>query len=455
MRFAIAIVAAAFALNVAVSAQEAGTSVSSAPAQLRELPSLAPLVKKVTPSVVNIAIRGRIAQAQNPLLNDPFFRRFFNVPDQPAEREIQAAGSGVIVDAAKGLIVTNNHVVEHADQITVTLSDGRQLDGEPVGTDPETDIAIVRVPAENLTAITLGNSDELQVGDYVVAVGNPFGIGQTITQGIVSALRRTGLGIEGYEDFIQTDASINPGNSGGALVNLRGELVGINTAIIGPSGGNVGIGFAIPINMARDVMDQLVEFKEVRRGQLGVMIQDLTQDIAKAMGLSGSHTGAVVSRVEPGSAAEGAGLKAGDIITAIGKVLVRNSSDLRNKIGLLRVGDAVDLTVLRNGKEMSLRATLAKRATPRLQGEDVSPMLDGVVLGQAGSNVEASGVEIISVKVGSRAADAGLRKGDVIVSVNQELVTGIDDFSAKVKQSSKQILINVLRNGSALFILLE
>jgi len=455
MRFAIAIVAAAFALNVAVSAQEAGTSVSSAPAQLRELPSLAPLVKKVTPSVVNIAIRGRIAQAQNPLLNDPFFRRFFNVPDQPAEREIQAAGSGVIVDAAKGLIVTNNHVVEHADQITVTLSDGRQLDGEPVGTDPETDIAIVRVPAENLTAITLGNSDELQVGDYVVAVGNPFGIGQTITQGIVSALRRTGLGIEGYEDFIQTDASINPGNSGGALVNLRGELVGINTAIIGPSGGNVGIGFAIPINMARDVMDQLVEFKEVRRGQLGVMIQDLTQDIAKAMGLSGSHTGAVVSRVEPGSAAEGAGLKAGDIITAIGKVLVRNSSDLRNKIGLLRVGDAVDLTVLRNGKEMSLRATLAKRVTPRLQGEDVSPMLDGVVLGQAGSNVEASGVEIISVKAGSRAADAGLRKGDVIVSVNQELVTGIDDFSAKVKQSSKQILINVLRNGSALFILLE
>jgi serine protease Do/serine protease DegQ len=324
-----------------------------------------------------------------------------------------------------------------------------------VGTDPETDIAIVRVPAENLTAITLGNSDELQVGDYVVAVGNPFGIGQTITQGIVSALRRTGLGIEGYEDFIQTDASINPGNSGGALVNLRGELVGINTAIIGPSGGNVGIGFAIPINMARDVMDQLVEFKEVRRGQLGVMIQDLTQDIAKAMGLSGSHTGAVVSRVEPGSAAEGAGLKAGDIITAIGKVLVRNSSDLRNKIGLLRVGDAVDLTVLRNGKEMSLRATLAKRVTPRLQGEDVSPMLDGVVLGQAGSNVEASGVEIISVKAGSRAADAGLRKGDVIVSVNQELVTGIDDFSAKVKQSSKQILINVLRNGSALFILLE
>jgi serine protease Do/serine protease DegQ len=455
MRFAIAMVAAAFALNVAVSAQDPGTSVLSAPVQLRELPSLAPLVKKVTPSVVNIAIKGRIAQAQNPLLNDPFFRRFFNVPDQPAEREIQAAGSGVIVDAAKGLIVTNNHVVENADQITVTLFDGRQLDGEPVGTDPETDIAIVRVPAENLTAITLGNSDELQVGDYVVAVGNPFGIGQTITQGIVSALRRTGLGIEGYEDFIQTDASINPGNSGGALVNLRGELVGINTAIIGPSGGNVGIGFAIPINMARDVMDQLVEFKEVRRGQLGVMIQDLTQDIAKAMGLSGSHTGAVVSRVEPGSAAEGAGLKAGDIITAIGKVLVRNSSDLRNKIGLLRVGDAVDLTVLRNGKEMSLRATLAKRVTPRLQGEDVSPMLDGVVLGQAGSNVEASGVEIISVKAGSRAADAGLRKGDVIVSVNQELVTGIDDFSAKVKQSSKQILINVLRNGSALFILLE
>lgn len=455
MRFVILMVAAAFTLNVAVSAQDAGTTVMPPSGQLQELPSLAPVVKKVTPSVVNIAIKGRIAQAQNPLLNDPFFRQFFNVPEQPAEREIQAAGSGVIIDATKGLIITNNHVVENADEITVTLSDGQQLDGKTLGTDPETDIAVVRVPAENLTAITLGNSDQLQVGDYVVAIGNPFGIGQTITHGIVSALRRTGLGIEGYEDFIQTDASINPGNSGGALVNLRGELVGINTAIIGPSGGNVGIGFAIPINMARDVVAQLVEFKEVRRGQLGVMIQDLTPDLAKAMGLTSINAGAVISRVESGSAAESAGLKAGDIVTAINKVMVRNSADLRNKIGLLRVGESVDLTILRKGKEMSLQATLAKRMAPRLQGGDLSPLLDGVVLGQAVRNTQASGVEIISVRSGSKAADAGLRKGDIIVSVNQEPVAGLDDFSAKVKPDAAQLLINVLRNGSALFILLE
>lgn len=455
MRFVILMVAAAFTLNVAVSAQDAGTTVMPPSGQLQELPSLAPVVKKVTPSVVNIAIKGRIAQAQNPLLNDPFFRQFFNVPEQPAEREIQAAGSGVIIDATKGLIITNNHVVENADEITVTLSDGQQLDGKTLGTDPETDIAVVRVPAENLTAITLGNSDQLQVGDYVVAIGNPFGIGQTITHGIVSALRRTGLGIEGYEDFIQTDASINPGNSGGALVNLRGELVGINTAIIGPSGGNVGIGFAIPINMARDVVAQLVEFKEVRRGQLGVMIQDLTPDLAKAMGLTSINAGAVISRVESGSAAESAGLKAGDIVTAINKVMVRNSADLRNKIGLLRVGESVDLTILRKGKEMSLQATLAKRMAPRLQGGDLSPLLDGVVLGQAVRNTQASGVEIISVRSGSKAADAGLRKGDIIVSVNQEPVAGLDDLSTKVKRDASQLLINVLRNGSALFILLE
>lgn len=455
MRFVILMVAAAFTLNVAVSAQDAGTTVMPPSGQLQELPSLAPVVKKVTPSVVNIAIKGRIAQAQNPLLNDPFFRQFFNVPEQPAEREIQAAGSGVIIDATKGLIITNNHVVENADEITVTLSDGQQLDGKTLGTDPETDIAVVRVPAENLTAITLGNSDQLQVGDYVVAIGNPFGIGQTITHGIVSALRRTGLGIEGYEDFIQTDASINPGNSGGALVNLRGELVGINTAIIGPSGGNVGIGFAIPINMARDVVAQLVEFKEVRRGQLGVMIQDLTPDLAKAMGLTSINAGAVISRVESGSAAESAGLKAGDIVTAINKVMVRNSADLRNKIGLLRVGESVDLTILRKGKEMSLQATLAKRMAPRLQGGDLSPLLDGVVLGQAVRNTQASGVEIISVRSGSKAADAGLRKGDIIVSVNQEPVAGLDDLSTKVKRDASQLLINVLRNGSAFFILLE
>ena len=321
----------------AASSPQAQQAVPLAGSQGAAIPSLAPLVKKVTPSVVNIAVKGRIAQEQNPLLNDPFFRKFFNVPETPAEREISAAGSGVIVDAREGLIVTNHHVVEHADEISVTLTDGRHFQAKRVGADPDTDVAIIRVPAEHLVAIPLGDSDKLEVGDYVVAIGNPFGIGQTVTQGIVSALRRTGLGIKGYEDFIQTDAPINPGNSGGALVSLRGELVGINTAIVGPSGGNVGIGFAIPANMVREVMDQLVRYGEVRRGRLGIAVQDLTVELGDAMGLPAHQSGAVVANVETGSAAERAGLKTGDVITSIDKTPVRSASDLRNKIGLLRV----------------------------------------------------------------------------------------------------------------------
>lgn len=326
-----------------------------------DLPSLAPIVKKVTPGVVNIAIKGRVAQEQNPLLRDPVLRRFFNLPDKPAEREIQAVGSGVIIDAGAGLIITNNHVVERADAIAVTLFDGRQLEGTRIGSDSETDIALVKVQPQNLTAIPFGDSDKLEVGDFVVAIGNPFRLGQTVTSGIVSGLRRSGLGIEQYEDFIQTDASINPGNSGGALVNLRGELVGINTAIVGPSGGNVGIGFAIPVNMARTVVDQIVKFGEVRRGRLGIAIQDLTPELARQKGVAASQSGALVATVEAGSAAERAGLKVGDVVVAVGGAPVRNSSDLRNKIGLLRIGDQVELSVLRDGRSISIRATVAER----------------------------------------------------------------------------------------------
>ena len=238
----------------------------------QDIPTLAPLLERVTPGVVNIAVRGHVAIQTIPLLEDPFFRRFFDLPEQPKEREFRAAGSGVIVDTQNGYIVTNNHVVENAEEITVTLRDGRRLKAKPVGTDPEADVAVIKVVPETLTALPLGDFEALKVGDFVIAVGNPFGLGQTVTSAVVSALGRSGLGIEGYEDFIQTDASINPGNSGGALVNLRGELIGINTAILGPSGGNVGIGFAIPINMARAIMDQLIRHGEVRRGQLGVQI---------------------------------------------------------------------------------------------------------------------------------------------------------------------------------------
>ncbi|MBD3670046.1 MAG: trypsin-like peptidase domain-containing protein, partial [Gammaproteobacteria bacterium] len=248
--------------------------------QGQELPTLAPMLEQATPSVVNINTRSKVRVQNNPLLDDPFFRHFFNVPEQPRERSAQSLGSGVIIDADKGYIVTNNHVIDKADEIQVTLRDGRTYDAELVGTDPETDVAVIRIEADNLNAVPMADSDTLRVGDFVVAIGNPFGLGQTVTSGIVSALGRSGLGIEGYEDFIQTDASINPGNSGGALVNLKGELIGINTAIFSQSGGNIGIGFAIPVNMARDVVDQLVRHGEVRRGILGVQAQDLTPQLA-------------------------------------------------------------------------------------------------------------------------------------------------------------------------------
>ncbi|MCG8324629.1 MAG: trypsin-like peptidase domain-containing protein, partial [Thiotrichales bacterium] len=248
----------------------------------QKLPSLAPMLEQVTPAVVNIATEGKVQLQQNPLFLDPFFRRFFDLPNMPAERKTQSLGSGVIVDSGRGLILTNNHVIANAHQITVTLRDGRQLDAELVGTDPETDVAVIKVPGNKLTDIKVADSDALRVGDFVVAIGNPFGLGQTVTSGIISALSRSGLGIEGYEDFIQTDASINPGNSGGALVNLRGELVGINTAIFSQSGGNIGIGFAIPANLALNIMEQLVETGEVERGFLGVHAQDLSPELAEA-----------------------------------------------------------------------------------------------------------------------------------------------------------------------------
>ena len=315
------------------------------------VPSLAPMLSRITPGVVNIAVRGRVKE-QNPLLQDPFFRRFFNLPQnqQPEERETQATGSGVIVDAAQGYVLTNGHVVENATRIEVTTKDNRRLTARLIGTDADTDIAVLQIPTGNLTAVPLGDSDRLQVGDFVLAIGNPFGLGQTVTSGIVSALGRSGLGIEGYEDFIQTDASINPGNSGGPLVNLRGECVGINTAILAPGGGNIGIGFAVQINMARRVMDQLIRYGDVKRGRIGVAIKDLTPDLAQTMNTAYT-AGAVIDRVDAGSPAERAGLRGGDLVVAVNGVAVRSGNQLRNMIGLTRIGDEVELTVDRKGAE--------------------------------------------------------------------------------------------------------
>jgi Do/DeqQ family serine protease len=318
------------------------------------VPSLAPMLARVTPGVVNIAVRGKV-RAENPLLQDPFFRRFFNLPQrqQTEERETQATGSGVIVDAAQGYVLTNGHVVDNATRIEVTTKDNRRFTAKLVGRDTETDVALLQIPSQNLVAVPIGDSDRLQVGDFVLAVGNPFGLGQTVTSGIVSALGRSGLGIEGYEDFIQTDASINPGNSGGPLVNLLGQVVGINTAILAPGGGNIGIGFAVPVNMARRVMDEIVRYGEVKRGRIGVAIQDLTPELAQAMNTKQTN-GAVIARVEAGSAAEQAGLHSGDLVVAVNGTVVRSGTQLRNMIGLSRIGDQVTLTVDRRGSEYSI-----------------------------------------------------------------------------------------------------
>src|SRR6202050_1634339 len=355
------------------------------PADAAPMPSLAPMVKRVSPAVVNVATRGTIKEKpgqRNPLLDDPFFRRFFDVPPdaKPRERQFQSAGSGVIIDAKNGYIITNHHVVENASEITVTLLDNRSFSAKVVGTDEGADIAVLQAKQPNLVAMALGDSSKLEVGDYVVAIGNPFGLQHTVTAGIVSALGRTGINPDGYEDFIQTDASINPGNSGGALVNLKGELVGINSAILSGSGGNIGIGFAIPVNMAKGVMDQLIKYGQVKRGVLGVNIYPVTPDVAKEFGLSES-SGALVASVTAGSAAERAGIKTGDIITSTNGVVMKDPGELRNPIGMLRVGDKVDIGLLRDGKPRKVTALVAERnEAETASAVEVNAGLDGAEL---------------------------------------------------------------------------
>ncbi|MDH5544561.1 MAG: DegQ family serine endoprotease [Gammaproteobacteria bacterium] len=425
-----------------------------------EEPSLAPMLDVVTPAVVNISTKGHVETQNNPLLSDPFFRRFFNVPEQPRQRETQSLGSGVVVDAARGYVLTNAHVIKDADEITVTLRDRRSLKAKLVGFDKETDVAVIQVDPKKLVEVPFANSDKLRVGDFVVAIGNPFGLGQTVTSGIVSALGRSGLGIEGYEDFIQTDASINPGNSGGALVNLRGELVGINTAILSPGGGgNVGIGFAIPINMAKEIMQQLIDHGEVKRGRLGVYIQDLTPDLASAFGIK-QKEGAVISQIAEGSSAQKAGLKAGDVIISVNEKPVADSSDLRNVIGLLRVGQQVDMEIVRNGKQKDIVAVILEQSQAKIDGEKISSRFSGAVfelteVEDAGRGV-VEGIQVASVQRGSPAASTGLREGDLIISVNRRYVRNFDELKAAVRQSSRRgILMNIQRGDGGLFLLIQ
>ena len=436
-----------------------GSLWASLPAMVdgQEVPSLAPMLERVTPGVVNIASRGRIQVSGNPLLDDPFFRYFFNAPQQPRERTTQSLGSGVIVDAKKGYVLTNNHVIENADEIIVTLRDGRELEAKLVGTDPDSDVAVVQVNAKNLQAVPWGDSDKLRVGDFVVAIGNPFGLGQTVTDGIVSALERSGLGIERFENFIQTNAQINPGNSGGALVDLRGRLIGINTAIIGPSGGNVGIGFAIPSDMARQIMRQLIEHGEVQRGSLGIAMQDINAELARAFGLK-QQRGVVISRVEPGSPADKAGLQAGDIVVEVNERTVRSSADMSNVIGLQRIGQVVEMSVLRDAATVKVKAVIEERPVEKISGKTLHPALDGAVLAEAGAVLNRSdlpGLIITDLKSGSAAFTAGLRKGDIIVSVNRQPIGSVNEAKYLIKRSRGRVLLNIRRGDDALFLVLR
>jgi len=429
-----------------------------------KMPSLAPMLEQSKPAVVNIATHSYVHAQDNPLLNDPFFRHFFNIPqdqqrNRPRQKTKQSLGSGVIFDAKKGLVLTNNHVIQKADEITVSLTDGRSFQAELVGSDPATDVALIKIPAKALTALPLADSDKLRVGDFVVAIGNPFGLGQTVTSGIVSALGRSGLGIEGYEDFIQTDASINPGNSGGALVNLRGELVGINTAIFSPGqqAGNIGIGFAIPSNMVKQITDQLLEHGEVRRAHLGVQMQDITPELAQAFDIKYAQ-GAVVTNILKGSAADESGLMIGDIITAIDGNRLINADSLRNTIGLLMVGQTIHLDILREGKEKTLKATVKESQKPT-HTADVHPKLSGATFGDIDETSpyfgRIEGVMVYSVKRGSPAARSGLRAHDIITSVDKHPIASLEDFKPYAHNGGKQLLLNITRNQRAMFLILR
>jgi Do/DeqQ family serine protease len=438
-----------------MSLTQAGLTLADASGN--KLPSLSPMLKQVNPAVVNISTFST-REAQNPLLNDPFFRRFFNVPDQeqfqqrePKKRE-QSAGSGVIVDAKKGIVITNYHVIKGADEVQVSLVDGRAFTAEVKGADPELDIAILKVDAKNLAEVSLGNSNDLEVGDFVVAIGNPFGLGQTVTTGVVSALGRTGLGIEGYENFIQTDASINPGNSGGALVNLKGELIGINTAIIAPSGGNIGIGFAIPMNMAKASMDQILVHGEVKRGQLGIGIQEITPELREAFGLKNGQQGVLVTGVTEGSEAEKAGVKAGDVVIAVDDRKTISAGQLRSQIGIKEVGEEVTLTVLRDGKVKKLKVEVGEPQELSSLSHKLHSLLEG---SSFENNPDGDGVVVAGLSRNSRAAYSGLRPGDIITGANRKRVIDLESFKKALSLNQQSVLLQISRNGRPMYLVIR
>ncbi len=422
----------------------AGTLPATADGQA--LPSLAPVLERVTPAVVNISTRGNVQQS-SALMDDPFFRQFFDLPDVDSAPQPQSLGSGVIVDAKLGLVVTNNHVIENASEILVTLADGREVLAELVGADPLADIAVIRIHEPKLTELPWADSSALRVGDFCIAIGNPFGLGQTVTSGIVSALGRSGLGIEDFEDFIQTDASINPGNSGGALVNLNGALIGINTAIVGPSGGNVGIGFAIPSNLAMDIVEQLVEHGEVKRGALGIAAQPLTPELARAFGVQ-SRFGVVIGRIRPNSPAAKADLRVGDVITAIDGRPVRDVNAVKNRIGLVRVGQHLRLNVIRDNKPIEVEAIIEELIF-------INPLLQGAVFAEETTRSGRRFVVLESVDPDSVIDKYGLQAGDIVLSVNQQQINSVDELEALAERDQDEILLLVQRGQATEYIRLR
>lgn len=446
-------------LLISIMLSPAFASLPLVDSQGTALPSLAPMLKQTTPAVVNIATSGTVRVQESPLFNDPFFRHFFEQPSRPRERKTQSLGSGVIVNAKEGYILTNNHVIDKADEIKVTLRNGETYDAKLIGTDPDSDVAVIQIKADNLTAIPLADSEKLQVGDFAIAIGNPFGLGQTVTSGIISAMERSGLGIEGYENFIQTDASINPGNSGGALVNLRGQLIGINTAIFSKSGGSQGIGFAIPINMANDIMQQLLQYGEVKRGRLGAQAQDLTPQLAEAFDIP-FRRGAVISHVDKDSPAARSGLKPGDIVTEINDKAVKNANTLRNNLGLLRIGQSVKMKVIRDNKVLILTAKVAEQDKQKdsISGEKLHDHLTGTELQNIQPNSKLfgriEGVIISNVESGSPAARTGLRRGDIITSANRKNIKSIAELQSAIEKNGS-LLINIRRGNGSLFLFLQ
>ena len=471
----LALSALALSMGLALSPLSAVAAETASSASVAQpMPSLAPMLEKVMPSVVIINVEGTTAvnnqrlprnfqqffgddspfcQDGSPFQSSPFCQGGGAGPQGGQQQKFMALGSGVIIDAAKGYVVTNNHVVDNATSIKVQLSDGRKLDAKMVGKDPRSDIALIQIQdPKNLTAIKLADSDALRVGDYTVAIGNPFGLGETVTSGIVSALGRSGLNAKNYENFIQTDAAINRGNSGGALVNLNGELIGINTAILAPDGGNIGIGFAIPSNMVKNLTSQMVEYGQVRRGELGIMGTELSSELAKAMKVD-AQRGAFVSQVMPNSSAAKAGVKAGDVIVSLNNKPINSFAALRAQVGSMPVGSKLTLGLLRDGKPTSVELELQQSSQNQVDSSSIFNGIEGAEMSNQTGNTP--GVVVNSVKAGSPAARIGLKKGDIILGANQQPVKNIAELRKILDSKPSVLALNVKRGDSTLYLLMQ